>query len=179
MYWNGFTDIVTILLTAAIAYTGWRQVKTAEKQDETAKNLLKLQQIIEEQRNQAWIFLRIVSFVQTALQFAALEISNLSEVGIWIEKITVHLEVPSGMPNKAHALPVEKPLASMGTMPISNLSQEIFLLVAAPGAERQPVTFWAEVEYWAKGTWRSELTIHYSADVNQWSIQNPRPASST
>jgi len=50
MFWNALSDMVMILLTAAIAYAGWRQAVTAERQDETARNLLKLQQAIEDQQ---------------------------------------------------------------------------------------------------------------------------------
>jgi len=160
MHW--LTDTLTVLLTAAIAYTGWRQLKTAEKQDETAKNLLALQKTIEEQRNQAWIFLRVIGFAQAAAERARLEISNLSEVGIWVEKITVHLAVPHGTPNRAHAVLIQKPLG----------------LVGAKGADAKQVTFWADVEFWAKGKFRTEPTIRYSADIDEWRIQNLRPAVS-
>ncbi|HTZ74510.1 MAG TPA: hypothetical protein VMB47_11360 [Candidatus Aquilonibacter sp.] len=176
MHW--LTDTLTVLLTAAIAYTGWRQLKTAEKQDETAKNLLALQKTIEEQRNQAWIFLRVIGFAQAAAERARLEISNLSEVGIWVEKITVHLAVPHGTPNRAHAVLIQKPLASMAIMPIEAISPELFGLVGAKGADAKQVTFWADVEFWAKGKFRTEPTIRYSADIDEWRIQNLRPAVS-
>jgi hypothetical protein len=178
MHWHWLTDLLTILLTGAIAWAGWKQAKLAEQQAVTAANLLSLQNEIEKQRNTASIFLRVHGFVQSRRHFVVLEMSNLSEVGIWIEKITVHLKVSAGLPNKAHTLSVAEPLASMGKKSIDDFSQEIFLLVAAPGSEFTTVTFWADVEFWAKGTFRSESTIVYSADVNQWNVENLRAASS-
>jgi len=176
-HWHWVTDSVTILLTAAIAWAGWRQAELAKQQAATAANLLNLQNEIERQRNTASIFLRVHGFIQSSRHLAVLEISNLSEVGIWIETITVHLKVPAGLPDQGHALSIAEPLASMGKKSIDNFSQEIFRLVAAPGAEFTTVTFWADVEFWAKGKFRSESTIAYSGDVNQWSIENLRPAS--
>ncbi len=171
----GLAELITLLLTAAIAWAGVAQAALAKRQAVTADRLLELQKAIEQQRNQVWVFPRVSGDTGPAGQLTLLEISNLSEVGIWIEKITLHLDVLPGSPNRAHARLIQKPLASMVTMPIMDFSQEIFLLVAAIGPGLRPVTFWAEVEFWAKGAWKTEPTIHYSADVNRTSVQNLRP----
>ena len=84
-HWN---DVILLLLTAAIAWTGWRQAVTAEKQDTTARNVLRLQETIEKKHTQVNLFLRMKSYqpVGMGASSVGLQIANLSEVGIWPRK---------------------------------------------------------------------------------------------
>jgi hypothetical protein len=174
MHWLWLADTLSLLLTGAIAWAAVTQTLLAHRQAVTSENLLSLQQTIEKQRTTAWIFLRVNSIQRAPHEQAILDISNLSEVGVWIEKITVNVQVPAGSANQDHTLPILSPLKSMGTMRVENFPQEIFLLVAATGAVLKNIVFSVDVEFWAKGSYRSESTSVYSADVNQWSIQNLR-----
>ena len=89
-----FGIVVNLLLTAAIAFAAIMQWVVSNR-------LLRLQRTVEEQHSKAWIFLRARPSSAAGHNTAVLEISNLSQVGVWVEKVMVNLEVQAGAPNKA------------------------------------------------------------------------------
>jgi hypothetical protein len=173
MHWRWLTDTLTILLTAAIAWAGWRQAVTAEKQDATAKNLLKLQQTIEEQRNKIWVFLRVKPYFIHGHTTAVVEIANLSQVGIWLEKLIIHLDDASAaVPDRAHSEVLEKVLGSLGTTDIDIQAAANVVGDIQPGQERQ-ITIWVEVEFWANGEWRhTPRTPRYSMKTSMIQVRD-------
>lgn len=158
------TDGINILLTAAIAWAGYRQYVVANR-------LLKLQNAIEEQRNKVWLFLRIKQSAHAGRNTAMLEITNLSLTGIWLEKVSVHLVTEKSAPNKAHGVMVEKQLRSSEAAGV-DISATVRLLAGIMHGERKPVTAWVAVEFWANGAWHVESTNHYSMDVEYVHVSN-------
>src|SRR5258707_3433421 len=93
-----FTNIVNILLTAAIAFAAIMQWLVSAR-------LLQLQRLIEDQRTKAWLFLRLKPTARAGHQTALLQISNLSQAGVWIEEARLHLQLASC--DKTESFPIE------------------------------------------------------------------------
>lgn len=175
MHWRWLTDLITILLTAAIAWAGWRQAVTAEKQDATAKSLLSLQKTIEDQRNKIWVFLRMQPSVEGGLNTVVVEIANLSQVGIWLEQLKVHLDdVSTPVPDKIHPQRLESVLGSLKTEKI-DIRIAINAVTGIQPNQARIVTIWAEVEFWANGEWHTEKTTRFSVKTEQFRVTDLRP----
>jgi len=165
MHW--ITDIINVVLTAAIAWAGYRQYVVSN-------GLLKLQETIEKERHASWLFFRVKPQFAGGHNTAILEVSNLSQMGVWIEHVTVHFVVPPNTPNRAHTLVLQRKLNSFETLPI-DLREEITLL-AAVGLGVRTVTFWTEVHYWGQGVYKTEPTTRYVVDVDPSHVSNVRNA---
>jgi|SRR5579862_7120754 len=161
-----FSTVVNLLLTAAIAYAGVMQWRVS-------KALLKLQQVVESQRTKAWTFLRLKQSVAQGHNTAVLQISNLSQVGVWIEKVTVHLETPSGAPNKAEVIQLETVLAPMASQYI-DIRLEVQRLVEPKGTEVRAIVL-LEAFFWANGEWQNEKTGRYSMNVGNAHVSKVTP----
>lgn len=161
-FWNGLSTTLMILLTAAIAWAGRRQAITADKQDETARNLLKLQETIEQQRNRISVFLQLRTVQEMGWSTVALEISNLSQTGIWLEHMTIHCQTKA----VGRTVTLRKILPAFTTDPNNDIRIPITALVAVPPAGSGPAMMdvWAEVKSWANGEWRIEETTKYKVE---------------
>ena len=153
-----FSTAVNLLLTAAIAFAGWMQWRVYDR-------LFKHEQAVEDQRTKAWLFLRLKPNSAHGHSTALLEISNLSQVGVWLETVTVHLEVPAGAQNKAESILLENLLPPMTTRAGVDIRALVHALVQPKGGQL-PATVWAEIEFWANGLWRQEKTGRYAMSVD-------------
>ncbi len=162
------STVVNVCLTAAIAFAAIMQWVVTDR-------LFKLQAVVEDQRTKAWLFLRLKPCPMHGHSTALLEISNLSQVGVWLEKVTVHLEVPAGAPNKSEALPLENLLAPMTTRSGVDIRALVHALVQPKGGQI-PATVWAGIEFWANGVWRHEKTSRYAMSVDESHLTEVRPA---
>jgi hypothetical protein len=158
--------VINVLLTAAIALAAIMQWVVSGR-------LLSLQKVIEDQRTKAWLFLRLKPSALHGHATALLEISNLSQVGVWLEKVTVHLEVPAGTPNKAKAVQIENVLPPMQTGAGVDIRSEVHSLVQ-PNGRQVPAITWVEAEFWVNGQWQRERTGRYSMNVDGNHLQDVR-----
>jgi hypothetical protein len=159
--------VVNGVLTFAIAFAAIMQWVVSAR-------LLSLQKVVEEQRTKAWLFLRLKPSAIQGHATALLEISNLSQVGVWLENATVHLEVPQGAPNKAKAIAIEHVLPPMETGDGVDI-RALVQLLAEPNGRQVVATIFVEAEFWTNGLWRRERTGRYSMNVDGNHLQDIRP----
>jgi hypothetical protein len=153
-----WATVANILLTVAIASATFLQWRVSQA-------VFKLQKAIEKDRSSVSFFPRFKEVVEGTSPGIVLEISNLNEVGAWLEQ--VRLEVHFGSPDqkRARAIPIEKVLPRWETESI-HVSDYILELVDA-GIAGMPATAFAEAEIWAKGKLHKESTIVYRVKVSQ------------
>jgi hypothetical protein len=150
--------VVNVALTAVIAFAAIMQWIVSGR-------LLNLQKAVEDQRTKTWLFFRLKPTALGGHGTAQLEVSNLSQVGVWLEKVTLHLEVPR-TPNKAIAILIETVLSPMHTKPDVDIRAAVHELVEPKGRQVLAIVS-AEVEFWANGLWRQESTNRYSMLVDE------------
>jgi hypothetical protein len=162
------STVVNVLLTGAIAFAGIMQWLVSGR-------LLDLQRVVENQHTKVWLFLRMKGAPLSGHDSAQVQISNLSQVGVWVEKVTVHVEVPAGTPNKAKAILIECILPPMLTKADVDIRAAVHEMVQ-PGVTQVPATVHVEVEFWVNGLWQREKTSRYSMVVQDQHLRNVKPA---
>lgn len=162
-------SIVNILLTAAIAAATVQQWKVGQL-------VYQLQKSVEDDRHSVWFFQRMKPYSFPGFQDIALEISNLTESGAWLEQVRVVVDVAPSEPNRAKAIAVQKIIPSWGTATVHlgvTMREELVKTNTRSGV---PVTFYVESQLWAKGKFHLEITNRYTADVGRFDVINLKDA---
>lgn len=167
--WHRINDVATIGLTIVIAVAAWCQWKVATR-------ILKLEETIERRRTEARLFLRVKHVISANQQLARLEIANLSQTGVWLEKATVHVAVPPGSPNRGHALMLETKLCCCEEQGV-NLNDELRIASGLEiGSANSRMIAWVDVEFWANGSYHTESSNRYSIDIGPFHVLGVKPA---
>ncbi|HET9400627.1 MAG TPA: hypothetical protein VFO34_06725 [Candidatus Acidoferrales bacterium] len=155
--------VINSLLTAAIAYAGYRQYVVAQK-------LFDLQNAIETQKNKVSLFLRIKVRERDnvhGLRSAVVEVSNLSPFGIWLESLTI-FETEHNTRN----IQVEDVLAAGATFRYLIRDEIVKLCGITSNDQKASAVISAIVNYTTSEKNESAETPRYRVTVGSYEVQS-------